>query len=260
MSTTRSRTLSYIGNTLNRTITSHQNPEIKEVAKLADAKERKKQQRFIAEGLRTVATFVENNKTPIQLYATLNAQHHAESLNVEYTLVPDVVMAKMSQAATPSGILGVFPIPKQPDPAQLGEGIVLAQLADPGNIGTLIRTCAALGRYSVVAIETADLWSPKVIQASAGTIAQMQIFNWSWEELLRHKRTMNLVGLVVSNGEALKQRLPNSLLVIGSEAHGIPNHWVEQCDKAVTLPMPGEVESLNAAVAGSIAMYLAWNN
>lgn len=244
---------------MKRTITSIQNPEIKDVAKLADAKDRKSQQRFIAEGLRTIATFIENNKIPMQLYATPRMQEQVQQLTLEFTLVSEPVMAKMSQASTPSGVLGVFAIPKQPDPLKLGEGIVLAQLTDPGNIGTLIRTCAALGRYSVVAIETADLWSPKVIQASAGTIAKMQVFHWSWEDLLRHKRTMNLVGLVVSNGELLKKKLPNSLLVIGSEAHGIPAHWVEQCDQAVTLPMPGEVESLNAGVAGSIAMYLAWN-
>lgn len=241
-----------------RTITSIQNPEIKDVAKLADAKDRKTQQRFIAEGFRTIATFLQNNKLPMQLYVTPKMQEQAEQLTLDFTLVSEPVMAKMSQASTPSGILGVFPIPKQPDPRKLGEGIVLAQLTDPGNIGTLIRTCAALGRYSVVAIETADVWSPKVIQASAGTIAAMDIFTLSWEELLKHKRTMNLVGLVASGGQPLAKKIPNSLLVIGSEAHGIPAHWVDTCDLAVTLPMPGEVESLNAAVAGSIGMYMAW--
>ncbi len=241
-----------------RSITSISNPEIKAVAKLADAKERKQQQRFIAEGLRTVATFIEHNKNPLQLYATPRTQEAVEKLTLDYTLVTEAVMAKMSQVSSPPGILAVFAIPPAPNPQTLGEGIVLARLTDPGNIGTLIRTCAALDRYTVVAIETADIWSPKVIQASAGTIAKMNIFSWSWEELLRHKQTMNLVALVVSDGQNIKKKIPNSLLVIGSEAHGIPAHWVEGCDTAVTLPMPGEVESLNAGVAGSIAMYLSW--
>ncbi len=242
-----------------RSITSTQNPEIKDVAKLADAKERKKQQRFIAEGIRTVATFFDHNKTPIQLYVTPRMQKEVGQLTLDYTVVSEPVMEKMSQASTPSGVLAVFEIPKQPEQEQLGEGIVLAQLADPGNIGTLIRTCAALGRYSIVAVESADVWSPKVIQASAGTIAAMNVFNWQWEEVMKYKRTLNLVALVAANGKPLHGKIPHSLLVIGSEAHGIPAHWVDTCDQTATLPMPGNVESLNAAVAGSIAMYVAWS-
>jgi TrmH family RNA methyltransferase len=168
-------------------------------------------------------------------------------------------MNKITQASTPSGILAVFPIPPQPSPEQLDSGIVLAQISDPGNMGTLIRTCAAMGKNSVVVIDGADVWNPKVVQASAGTLALVTVFNWSWDELIKHKKQIPLYALVVNGGVNLQSPIAGqSLLVIGSEAHGLPEQWIQQSDERITLSMPGGTESLNAGVAGSIAMYIGF--
>jgi RNA methyltransferase, TrmH family len=125
-------------------------------------------------------------------------------------------------------------------------------------MGTLIRSCAAMNYKTVVCIKGTDPWSPKVVQASAGTIGMVNIFQVTWDELIQNKQNLNLCALVVSGGNKPQDiDLSNTLLVVGSEAHGIPDEWLGQCEQKLTLPMPGKTESLNAAVAGSIALYLA---
>ena len=241
-------------------ITSRQNPEIIAVAKLTKAKERYKQKQFIAEGLRTCSTLISTQKL-LQMYVTelLLAQTQQLVDAQIITVVTDEVMKKISQATTPSGILGVFELPKQPTAKELSPGIVLVRLADPGNMGTLIRTCAAMGKKSVVVIEGVDPWNAKVIQASAGTIGDVNIFQWSWQELIAHKQNFNLIGLVPHGGKTIQEvDAHQALFVIGSEAHGIPSEWQQDCNALISLEMPGEIESLNAGVAGSIALYLAW--
>ena len=202
---------------------------------------------------------VEAGWEPIGLYATQSMLKKAQSLvsDDQITLVTKEVMAKISQATSPSGIVGIFKLPKKPKIEKLSSGVVLADIADPGNMGTLIRTCAAMGHTSVVVVGGVDPWSHKVVQASAGTIAQVNIFSWSWEKLLQNKKDKQLVALVPKNGNSPKDLdLKNSLLVVGNEARGIAQEWVQTCDKKMTLPMPGRAESLNAAVAGGIALYL----
>jgi len=241
-------------------ITSRQNEEIKAVAKLKLQKERKNRKKFIAEGFRVCKTIAET-LTPVTIYCTQQMLPQAKSITEDcITIVSTPVMEKLSTVKSPSGILGVFPIPQNPDIATLSSGAVLAQIADPGNMGTLIRTTAAMGLTSVVLIEGADPWSPKVVQATAGTIAHINIFQLSWEQVIKHKKNMTLTALVVKNGKhPSKINFANTLIVVGSEAHGMPQTWIDSCEHTLTLPMPGNTESLNAAVAGSIALYLAAN-
>ncbi len=240
-------------------ISSRQNPAIKAVCALHNAKGRLEQQCFIAQGLRTVATFLHHAFVPEALYVTPEMQQAAQQEGINnFQLVTSDVMQKMSTTETPSGILAVFKIPKTPPSSTIRSGLVLAQISDPGNMGTLIRTCAAMGFKTVVIVEGCDPWSPKVIQASAGTIALVNIFSWNWQELVANKGNTKLCALVVSSGKKPEELdLHNSLLVVGNEAQGLPQEWAEQCEQKMTIPMPGNTESLNAAVAGSIALYLA---
>ncbi len=242
-------------------ITSRQNPEIKSVASLKQAKERKAQQQFLAEGIRTIETLMATY-TPIQLYLTekLFNQKLMRSIDPnKTTLVSPEVMEKLSTTKTPSGIVGVFAIPDTPH-KPLTKGIVLANITNPGNMGTLMRTAAAMGTQTVVVVDGVDPWHPKVIQATAGTIAHIAIYELTWHELLDHKNDLQLCALVVKDGQSpdiLTQ--DDILLVIGNEADGIPSDWLADCALTCTLPMPGHTESLNAAVAGSIALYLAFS-
>lgn len=246
-----------------KSITSRTNPLIKHLALLQQKKYRYQYGQFLAEGERTCTTLIQSGLIPLAALVTDRMALRVEKIipaNL-IIIVPDHVMEKISTSETPSGICCQFAIPKAPLPDTLSSGIVLAQITDPGNMGTLIRTAAALNMKSVVVIEGTDPWNPKVVQASAGTIGMVSLFAWSWDELMDHKKEHTLGALVVSGGKnPADVSLDNMLFVIGSEAHGIPAPWIKQCDEQITLPMPGTTESLNAAVAGSIILYLAYQS
>lgn len=247
-----------------RTITSTSNEEIKEVAKLASTKERSTRGLFIAEGTRVCTTLLQAGMELEQMYV-IDQEHGSQfrpSISEKkITLVSTHVMEKMSQAVTPSGVLGVFHIPSKPAITKMKSGLVLAKIADPGNLGTLLRTAAAMNKHTVVLVSTVDPYCPKVVQASAGYIAHLDIFRLDWDTLLKAKakQQLTLVALVVSDGKHPDTiEFKDSLLVVGSEAHGIPEPWLDTCDVHMTLQMPGNIESLNAAIAGSIALYVAY--
>lgn len=245
-----------------KTITSTQNPEIISTAALADGKERQRQNKFIAEGVRTCSALLASSLKLHKLYIQadrvqqLLPQLQSNINNDKIILVTENVMNKISQSSSPSGIVAVFELPKKAQPSDLQPGLVLARISDPGNMGTLIRTCAALNKKSVVVIEGCDPWSPKVVQSSAGTIGLINVIQLSWDELIKHKGAHRLCALVVSGGKNIDRSYHDALLVVGNEAHGIPAAWLAACQEQLTLAMPGNAESLNAAVAGSLALYL----
>ncbi len=244
-----------------KVIISPHNKEIRAIQKLQTKKSRAEQGKFLAEGFRTCQTIIQSKKIKlIQLYCVEESSEVAKQLtSISFiTLISDEAMKKISPVETPSGIVGVFNLPSKPPLEKISEGIVLAQVSDPGNAGTLIRTAAAMAYETVVVIEGCDIWAPKVVQASAGAIAKQNIFELSWNELLNNKKDLKLAALIVSGGRTPKHS-KGFLIVIGNEAHGIPQEWSSQCDEKITLEMPGKTESLNAGVAGSIAMYLLKN-
>lgn len=237
-------------------ISSPSNPLIKELVRLQEARERAKSGLFIIEGSKAVKTASDHLALTKLLYTEEHAQEaQAYASQAQLISVSDQVMKKISSALSPSGLLAVCKIPLQPKPEELTPGLVLAQLRDPGNMGTLIRTAAACSVRSVVIIEGADPWGPKVVQASAGTLALVRIFQWNWEMLIKNKKELQLCALVVSGGGSEVLDPHHALIVVGNESRGIPLEWQKQCDALITLPMPGRIESLNAAVAGSIVLY-----
>ncbi len=241
-------------------ITSRNNQLVKDIVALHQTKKRKQMHQFIAEGIRTCTTLIQAGLQPINVFVTSPLLNETKTLIAEENiiLVTDAVMKKISTARTPSGILILFPIPPMLPLTKLTSGIVLAQINDPGNMGTLIRSAAAMNKKTVAIIEGVDPWHPKVVQASAGAIGLVSIFQCSWQELIHNKGSLQLHALVTSQGkQPSKTRRDDTLLVIGNEAAGIPADWLESCDEKITLKMPGNVESLNAAVAGSIALYLS---
>ena len=251
-----------------RLITSLTHPQIKYIVQLHQPKARKHHNQTFAEGYRTLITL---NKAGIifnQLYSTPDQQHLLPAFQAhEVILVTPAVMAKISAAVTPSGLLAVFTRPTSlsaQEAQKVTVGLVLAQIQDPGNMGTLLRTAAACAVKTVVIIEGADPWSPKVIQASAGTVALLTLLQWDWHKVITYKYTtpnILLCALVVSDGIPPHELTAEfyqkkRALVVGNEAQGIPQAWQDQCDMRLSLPMPGAIESLNAAVAGSIALYI----
>lgn len=239
-------------------INSVQNHLVKAMVKLHTAKGRKEALTFIAEGTRTCSSLKENGYEPVFIFVTEEHKNLPPTFKgLDYNLVTDVVMKKMSMATTPSGLLVAFEMPAPPEPKKLSEGLVLAEINDPGNMGTLIRSAAAFDYKSVVIVGGCDPYNPKVLQASAGTVPLINLFQWSWQELLTYKNDLQLIAMVSKDGKKPTElTTKKNLFVIGNEAHGIKKEWVSDCDQLVTLPMPGKTESLNAAVAGSIILAL----
>lgn len=241
-------------------IESRQNPEIKSIVALHERKNRVMHKRYIAQGIRVCASLIQSGQKIQNLYVTRRMLDQARKLVADHyiTIVNDEVMEKISTTESPSGLLGVFLLPEPLKNPYLSSGVVLARVTDPGNMGTLIRSCAAMGHKTVVIIEGTDAWSPKVVQASAGTIGMVDIIGMSWAELLAAKHSTKLCALIVHGGKKPTELdLTTTLLVVGNEAQGIPTEWIADCDVTLTLPMPGHAESLNAAIAGSIALYLS---
>lgn len=233
--------------------------ELKSVIALQDKKERYAQRVFVAEGVRTVSTLITHRAVLKSLYVTEPMMQEVTdwAVSIPITLVTQGAMKRMSSAVTPSGVVGVFRMPDNPVPSRLSPGVVLVDITDSGNMGTLIRTVAALGLRSVVVVRGVDPFSYKVVQASAGSIIQVDLFQWSWDELCKHRKDLFLHALVVQGGTmSIKNITRNGLLVVGGEAAGLSAEHIAMCNDLVTLPMPGNTESLNAAVAGSIALYL----
>lgn len=245
------------------TITSLQNELVKEIAKLRNPKKRRETRRFLVEGMRACEPFFNSRFSLVHLLVTDAQRLWAESLPIDrrkIVLVTETIVKKLSAAVTPSGVIAVFDIPssfyKEPT---LGSGIVLANIQDPGNAGTLIRTATALGGH-IVCVEGVDPFNEKVVQSSAGTLAHAKISQLSWTDLVTcaHKQNIALSALVVKNGANLVEQNDQKprLLVVGNEGNGLPEAWIAECDEKITIPMPGQAESLNAAIAGSIGLYL----
>ena len=242
-------------------ISSVTNATIKEIKKLHDTKKRKQSGLCLVEGIRVFTTFLNSPYELQQVFVTQKWIDEIDPLVPDDSLimVSDEIMQTLSQATTASGIVGVFKIPKLALPKELPAGIVLAQLQDPGNMGTLIRTAVACNVPAIYVVESTDPWSYKSIQSTAGTLAHATVYTVSWKELVAKKGSRKLTAFVVKDGEHPQQaQLAQNLLVIGNEANGLPAEWQKDCEQAITLPMPGPAESLNAAVAGSLALYIAY--
>lgn len=245
-------------------ITSPDNALVKKALKFKNPRNREQLNRCLVEGSRAVETFLHSSYKLNRVYVTDKTLTWAQDNCPEQSivLITDQIMQKISSTVSPSGIVGMFDIPEPRPLSELRSGIVLANLQDPGNVGTLIRTATALNK-TIILIEGVNPYNQKVIQSTAGTLANAHLFCTSWEELVKHKKNLTLSALVVEGGKPIqtivhsKLDLPQErLLVVGNEAHGLPAEWQQQCDELITLPMPGNTESLNAAVAGSIALYM----
>lgn len=245
-------------------ITSRANAFIKFLHSLHDRKARDEHGKFLAEGIRTCSALLDSPIVYERLIVTDEWFTQAQEMVPleSIVLVNNEAMSKVSPAATPSGMVGLFNIPPQPPLEQLSSGLVLAGIADPGNMGTLIRSAVVFGSPLIVLVGGVDPWNFKAVQASAGTIGHSRLFRLSWEDVVKHVRAHNakLLALVVTGGEDPRRIAyrDNYFFVVGGEAHGIPLEWVLQCDQKITLPMSGAAESLNAAIAGSLALALVY--
>jgi TrmH family RNA methyltransferase len=140
--------------------------------------------------------------------------------------------------------------------------VVLAGLQDPGNLGTIVRSAEAFGADGVISLPgTVSAWNPKAVRASAGSVFRVPILAASEIEALEHLREagVRIVATTVSGTDAGDIQILSEpvALLIGNEGNGLTTELIAKADVAVTIPCPGSVESLNAAVAASVLLYEA---
>lgn len=248
-------------------ITSKDNAFIKQVSLLqTSARERKKTGSFVAEGLRILLDCYENNVQFLSLVITDEfLTKHGNDVErladnaLEIVVVTDTIFTKISDTKNPQGILAVIEMPKN-DVQQIkanGKYIALENVADPSNLGAVSRTAEALGVDGIILSNNGcDPYSPKALRSSMGTLLRMPVIVLDdFTDALKNSG-LTLYACVVSGGKSINDTVfsNGSIVIIGNEANGLTEETIAISQK-ITIPMSGRAESLNAAVAASIAMW-----
>lgn len=239
-------------------IQSVHNEKIKHIIHLHKKKYRQQHFQFIAQGLKTCTT-LQNAGYQLDSIYMIASEHeqHLQSFDQNITyVVTDAIINKISTQENPSGIVAIFKMPLVKKYAS-DNAIALMEIQDPGNFGTLVRTAAAMNIKTIYSIDCVDLYNPKVIQATTGTLAHVDVIPLSWQDFSDLCHNVIKCALIVEHGHSAEQiPLKECIIIIGNEGQGLPNFVTQACNYRMTIPMPGATESLNAAIAGSIAMYL----
>ena len=246
-------------------ITSSQNSKIKLVrALMGRAKERREASAFVVEGVRLVEEAV-NSKWGFQfaLYDNdLNKRgkqlvEKLQNENIELEKVESSLLRTLSETESPQGILAVVSLTQLQILNSLNFVLILDQIRDPGNLGTLLRTAAATGVQAVLLPpETTDAFAPKVVRAGMGAHFRLPIHSMTWEEIREQTKDLHIHLAEMEGQSCWETDLSQPLaLIIGGEAEGASKEARKLATQKISNPMAGNVESLNAAVAGSVLMF-----
>lgn len=171
--------------------------------------------------------------------------------------ISEEIMQSVCDTVSPYGIAAVCEVERKNFALPLGNALLLDGVSDPGNVGTLIRTAAACGFNDVYLLDCADVFSPKVLRASLGGVFRVRAYEVSEEEALRLVVECGGAVLDMYGENLLRVDIPSPVLfVAGNEAHGVRDSVKRIARKTYSLPMRGDMESLNVAVAASVAMYM----
>jgi RNA methyltransferase, TrmH family len=188
---------------------------------------------------------------------------------VEVLRLTDEVFGSVVETQSPQGVAALM-VPPVRVLADLFEGagealiLIAAGVQDPGNLGTLVRSAEAFGASGVLTTAgTVSAWNQKALRASVGSVFRVPVVAVTAEEIAELKgRGVRLIAAVGADdfGVVAAQEMDFTAacaVMIGNEGSGLAAEWMEMCDARVTIPCPGPVESLNAAVAGSLLLYEA---
>ncbi|MCI5621553.1 MAG: RNA methyltransferase [Lachnospiraceae bacterium] len=250
-------------------ITSNSNPQVKNIIQLVKkAKARNEQRLFVVEG---VKMFAEAPKEWIrQVYVSESFEtkkEHKELLaHVSCEVVSDSVFKTMSDTQTPQGILALLQQPSYGvedllnQPAHL---LVLEDIQDPGNLGTMFRTGEGAGISGIIMSRgTVDVFNPKVVRSTMGSIFRVPFFvaedlKGIIEELKRRDVKHYAAHLLGSCSYDEPDYTGATAFLIGNEGNGLSDDIASLADCRIRIPMAGQVESLNAAIAATLLMYEA---
>jgi TrmH family RNA methyltransferase len=172
-------------------------------------------------------------------------------------MVSDGLLKSLSETETPQGILAVLNNSRLPIPDSPSFILILDQIRDPGNLGTLLRTAAATGIDAVfLPPETTDVFAPKVVRSGMGAHFRLPIHSMTWEDISEQTKDLQVYLADMDGKSCWETDLRKPLaLIIGGEAEGASDKARQLATQKISVPMAGNVESLNAGVAGSVLMF-----
>ncbi|MBQ1490241.1 MAG: RNA methyltransferase [Eubacterium sp.] len=252
-------------------ISSKENRVYKACVRLTRKKYRDREKRYLIEGENLIREALCSGVRIESILVREGAYPEGTFSSEEYTL-SEALFDRIAQTETSQGVLAIVEKPEYgpEETARIWKTgsnlVVLDRLQDPGNIGTIIRTAEGAGYAAVLCMRgTADVYSPKVVRAAAGSLFRMPILLAEDEaELIRlaHEHGKQLTVTCFSGAVRYDEAGLNRdiALVIGNEGNGCSETLIESADVRVRIPMNGQLESLNASVAAGILMYEAIRN
>ncbi len=242
------------------TITSVDNAKVQQVCKLSNKKYRKQFSSYLIEGERLVRDALYHGAKITNIFV-------AESVADKYDfadaiVVADKVFAKMSETVNSQGILAVVQLPNEQLAPPKGNSLILDGLQDPGNIGTLIRTAVACGFTDVYAVNSADLYSSKVVRSAMSAHFCINLHQTNnIATVFALVQDIPLLACDMGGKNVFECKFEGSVaLVLGNEGNGLSDYARANVHHTVSLPMAHNFESLNVAVAGSVIMYQIYGN
>ena len=235
--------------------------QVKYIQSLGQKKSRDLENRFIAEGPKLVNELLnEENCRIVQLFALKewidenpNASKHTEVIELS-----GMELEKISQLTTPNQVLAVIEkIQWKNDPEIKGNiSLALDTIQDPGNMGTIIRLADWFGIKNVFcSTDCADVYNPKVVQSSMGSISRVRVEYTDILSLLTENNDVGIYAAVLNGKDITKmEKIKEGIIVIGNESKGVHQEMLKLANVQITIPGKGKAESLNAAVATGIIL------
>lgn len=246
-------------------ITSTSNETIKYFISLNDKKTRMNAKRFIVEGYHLVNEASKTNL--LEAIISTDEKELKKINNVKRYLVNDAIINKIATTKNPQNILGIvkmldhnitnlLPIIKE-NKTKL---VMLDDVNDPGNLGTIIRTAAGLGYDGIImSPNTVDLYNEKVIRSTQGVMFKIPIIKANLQEVIKmlKKEKVFCIGTALTNAKDVKHitKKDKFAICLGNEAKGISKEVLDNMDENVRIAMKNDVESLNVSIAAGIIMY-----
>lgn len=250
-------------------IQSRDNPFFKELAKLVgSARQRGKANQTLLDGAHLLAAYLDAGKQPQHILLNAAALHDAEvtallerAAGVPVTQLDDRLFAELSELKTPSGILALIDIPQPAGTiADSRFALLLEDIQDPGNLGSMLRSAAAAGCDAVfLSTGCADAWSPKVLRAAMGGHFVLDIHERQDlpDVAKAFPGTLLAASLQASRSLYDCDLRGQVALLIGNEGAGLSDGLLNLATQTIAIPMPGKVESLNAAAATAVCLFEA---
>ena len=233
-------------------INSTSNQKYKYISKLKNKRYRDIEDKFIIESKKLVEEAISSADVD---FIFLSESKKDYQTNLEKIIFDDKLFNKLSKLKSPDGFAAVVKKKKENEISSK-RVLLLDGLNDPGNMGTIIRSAEAFGFNDILlAPNTVDIYNEKTLRASMGSIFRLNIKQTSYEDLDLLKKSYKLVAADMSGYDINKCKIEDDIiLVIGNEANGLSDTIRSMTDKFVKIPMKGQIESLNAAIAASILM------